>query len=88
MQLQNMALLRMWCRAIILTSFLCGTSFSSISSPRQDLIFGLVSQKWSSRASAGVEDALSEINNRSDILSGYKLKYFMHTPTTGLESQV
>ena len=87
-----MALLRVWCRAIILASILCGTSFSSNSpSDSQDLIFGLVGQQWSSQARAGVEEALYEVNNRSDILSGYKLKYFAvhdHTPTTGLESQV
>ena len=82
-----MALLRVWYRAIILTSILRGTSLSS-NSPSQDLIFGLVGQQWSSRARAGVEEALYEINNRSDILSDYKLKYFVHTPTKGVESQV
>ena len=81
-----MALLQVWCRTIILTSILCGTSLSS-NSPR-DLIFGLVGQQWSSRARAGVEEALYGINNRSDILSDYKLKYFVHTPTKGVESQV
>ena len=86
-QLQIMALLQVWCRAIIFTSILCATSFSSNSSS-QDLIFGLVGQQWSSRARAGVEEALYEINNRSDILSDYKLKYFVRTPIAGIESQV
>ena len=54
----------------------------------QDLIFGLVGQQWSSRARAGVEEALYEINNRSDILLNYKLKYFVHMPLAGIESQV
>ena len=80
-----MALLRVWCRAIILTSILCATSFSTGNSPSQDLIFGLVGQQWSSQARAGVEEALDEINNRSDILSNYKLKYL---PLAGIESQV
>ena len=54
----------------------------------QDLIFGLVGQQWSSRARAGVEEALYEINNRNDILSNYKLKCFVYMPIAGIESQV
>ena len=76
-----MALLQEWYRAIII-SILCGSSFSS-NSPSQDIIFGLVGQQWNSQARTGVEDALSEINNRNDILLSYKLKYFPHSPTSG-----
>ena len=85
---KNMVLLQVWCRAVVtvLIGILCGANFSNNTS--QDLILGLISQQWSSQARIGVEDALSEINNRSDILPGYKLKYFPHTATSGLESQV
>ena len=81
LQQQNMALLQEWYRAIII-SILYGSSFSS-NSPSQDIIFGLVGQQWNSQARTGVEDALSEINNRNDILLGYKLKYFSYSPTSG-----
>ena len=81
-----MALLQVWYRAFIISSFY-STSFSSNSSSK-DIIFGLVGKQWSGQARIGVEDALSEINNRDDILLGYKLKYFPHIPPSRLESLV
>ena len=84
-----MAVLRAWCSAVILA--IHGTLAATVHSdgPSQDLIFGLVGQQWSSQAIAGVEDALDDINNNNtELLSGYKLKYFQHTPVSVIASEV
>ena len=85
-----MALSRVWFAVCVLVE-ICGTYFSS-STPSRDLIFGLVGEKWSSLAKSGIDDALNEVNNKSDLLSGYKLKYFSYAPASGqsavTESQV
>ena len=86
---KNMAVLQVLCSAITLAVYGIMIVISS-SSPSQDLIFGLVGQQWSSQAAkTGVEDALEDINNNSDFLSGYKLKFSQHTPGSLVtESQV
>ena len=46
------------------------------SSTNQELFFGLmIGTHENSGAKLGVEDALNSINQRSDLLSGYKLNY-------------
>lgn len=71
----------MWCSAVILTVYgaKVAATVQPTSSPNQELIFGLVGQQMNSQAREGVEDALDDINNDTELLSGYKLKYF-HTP--------
>lgn len=83
-----MAVLLAWCSAVILAVHHTLAATVSSSSSSQDLIFGLVGQQWSSQARAGVEDALDDINNNTDLLSGYKLKYFRHTPVPVTVSEV
>ena len=85
-----MAVLQAWYSAVILAIQCHGTLAATISSssPSQDLIFGLVGQQWSGQARAGVEDALDDINNNTDLLSGYMLKYCRHTPIPVTLSEV
>ena len=45
------------------------------SSSTKELYFGLMIGDENSGALSGVQAALKEINERSDILSGYELKY-------------
>ena len=45
------------------------------SSSTKELYFGLVIGDENNEALSGVQAALKEINERSDILSGYELKY-------------
>ena len=83
-----MAVLQVWCSAVILALYgIMAVTVSSMS-PSQDLIFGLVGQQWSDQAKAGVEDALNDINNDTELLSGYKLKYFQHTHGSVIGSEV
>lgn len=70
-----------WCTIVMilaLYSILAVSTIPSVS-PSQDLIFGVVGQQWSSQARAGVGDALDDINNNTELLSDYKLKYFQDT---------
>ena len=88
-----MAVLQAWCSAVILAA-VCGTMAAGVVpsvSHSQDLIIGLVGQQWSSsEAREGVDDALDDINNITELLSGYRLKYFHHSDSTlpGTSSEV
>ena len=74
----------MWCSVVIVAIYgtIAATASVTSSSPREDLtIIGLVGQQWGSqRAIAGIDDALDDINNNTELLSGYKLKYLQHAP--------
>ena len=78
-----MAVLQVWCSVVIVAIYgtIAATASVSSSSPNQDLtIIGLVGQQWGSQqAIAGVDDALDDINNNTELLSGYKLKYLQHS---------
>jgi hypothetical protein len=84
-----MAVLQVWCSVVIVAVYgTIATVTASVpvsSSPGQDLIIGLVSQQWSSQARAGIDDALDDINNNTELLSGYKLKYI---PVSVTKSEV
>lgn len=54
------------------------------SNASQDLIIGLVGQHWGSQARAGIDDALDDINNNTELLSDYKLKYLQHVPPSSV----
>ncbi len=84
----------MWCSITVVIVAVYGiiaTVAASVpvsSSHSQDLIIGLVGQQWSSQARAGIDDALDDINNNTELLSGYRLKYLQHASLPVTTSEV
>lgn len=59
---------------------MCSVALSSTSGLDQELFFGLMigdqnQENMDSGALSGVQAALDEVNQRTDLLSGYKLSY-------------
>ena len=85
-----MALLQVWWSftfiAAIIYSMEAVASLSSSNGNSQPLFFGLLGNQDNRLAKRGVEDALDDINNRSDILSGYNVKVL--STQTLLQSKV
>ena len=84
-----MAIFQAWCSAVALV--VCGTMAAAVVpsiSHSQNLTIGLVGQQWSSEAREGIDDALDDINNSTELLLGYRLKYFQHIPLPGNSSEV
>ena len=78
--------LQVWYSVVIVAIYgtIAATASVSSSSPSQDLTIGLVGQQRGSQARAGIDDALDDINNNTELLSGYKLKYLQHAPPSSV----
>lgn len=71
---------KLWSSVVIVAVYNMAAVSLSTSGQRQELYFGLAGQWMREEARRGVDNALDDINSRSQLLGEYELKCLPYTP--------